>query len=286
MMKKSMQIVLMTFVLAMVAAVSAGIASAEVKFGMVPRLSPAELHRIYDPLAEYLTREIGEKVTIVIPKDFNAYNEAVRTGKMDIGFANPLIYVKAKAKTNIEPLVLSAWKKDGTRLRGVIVVRKDSGITNLQDLKGKKIAFVEKDSGAGYIFQMFLMSKAGLNVRKDITVLPFTKRHDAVIMDVYNKKADAGGVRDDEIEKLKDKIDISQLRIVGYTDYFPNWPVFATPKFNKATAAKIRAALLKLKPNDPKNENIIGAASLTGFIPTSDSDFDSLEQAAKITGAL
>jgi phosphonate transport system substrate-binding protein len=286
MMKKSMQVILMTFVLAMVAATSAGIASAEIKFGMVPRLSPAELHKLYDPLAEYLSKEIGEKVAIVIPKDFNAYNEAVRTGKIDIGFANPLIYVKARAKTNIEPLALSAWKKDGTRLRGVIVVRKDSGITKLQDLKGKKISFVEKDSGAGYIFQMFLMSRAGLDVHKDITVLPFTKRHDTVIMDVYNKTADAGGVRDDEVEKLKGKIDISQLRIVGYTDYFPNWPVFATPKFNKATAAKIRAALLKLKPNDPKNESILGAASLTGFIPTSDNEFESLQQAAKVAGAL
>ena len=49
---------------------------------------------------------------------------------------------------------------------------------------------------------------------------------------------------------------------------------------------KIKAALLKLKPNDPQSEKILGAARLTGFAPVADKDYDELRKAAKVAGAL
>jgi len=239
-------------------------AAAEIRFGALPRLSPAELQDMYSPLAEYLGKETGEKVTIVVPKDFEAFKAAVKAGRVDIAFANPLIYVQVKEKSNIEPLALSSEVKSGTRFRGIIIVRKDSGFSTLQDLKGKKFIFVDKD----------------------ISLLPFAKKHDNVTAAVFNKTVDAGGIREDEMDKAKDKLDISQLRIVAVTDYFPNWPLFATAKLNPGLAAKIKAALLKLKPNDPQNEKILGPARLTGFVPVSDKDYDDLRKAAKIAGAL
>lgn len=259
---------------------------AEIRFGTVPRLSAAELQAMYAPLAEYLSRETGEKVTIVVPKDFPAFTEAAKTGQMDIGFTNPLLYVQIRDGADIQPLALSSEVKSGTRLRGIIVVRKDSGIERIQDLKGKKFVFMAKGSPAGYLFQLLLLSKAGMDPKKDITILPFAKRHDKVVEAVFNKTADAGGIREDELEKVKDQIDISQLRIVGYTDYFPNWPFFSTSKLKPETAAKVRAALLKLKPNDPNNEKILGPARLTGFVPVTDREYDDLRAAAKIAGGL
>ncbi len=263
-----------------------GIASAEIKFGTVPRLSAAELQIMYAPLAEYLSSEIGEKVSIVVPKDFNAYKEAAKSGQFDIGFSNPLIYVEVKQSADIEPLALSSEVQSGTRLRGIIIVRKDSGITKLQDLRNKKLSFMDKDSPAGYMFQMLLLNKIGFDIHKDFTVLPFAKRHDKVIMSVLDKTADAGGIREDELEKMKDKTDLSQLRIIGYTEYFPNWPFFAGPKLKKGTMEKVRAALLKLRPNEPQSVKILEPARLTGFIPVSDKEYDSLRSATKVVGSL
>jgi phosphonate transport system substrate-binding protein len=261
-------------------------ASAEIKFGILPRLSAVEMSQMFSPLADYLTKETGEKVSLVIPKDFDAFKNMVKAGQVDIAFANPLIYVELRKAASLEPLALSSEPKSGTRFRGIIIARKDSGIEKLQDLKGRKLIFVDKDSAAGYIFQMLLLSKAGLDVKKDFVQLPFAKKHDNVTMAVFNKAADAGGIREDDLDKMKDKVDLSQLKIVGYTDYFPNWPVFASPKLNKATAAKIQAALLKLKPNDPQSDAVLGAARLTGFVPVSDKDYDNLRKAAAVAGAL
>lgn len=264
----------------------AGPAAAEIRFVTVPRANTAELQAMFAPLIDYLMRETGEKVTLVIPKDFDGVTEAVRTGKAEIGFVNPLIYVQLKAVVNIEPLALSSEVKSGTRLRGIIIVRKDSGVSKLQDLKGKKFSFVEEDSPAGHLFQKLLLSKAGFNVRTDIVMLPFAKTHENVVMAVFNKTADAGGVREEQLDKMKGSLDTSQLKIVGYTDYFPNWPFFAAPGLKKETADRVRAALLKLKPNDPQSEKIIGPARLTGFIPVTDKEYDDLRTAARLVGAL
>lgn len=266
--------------------ISQGTVWGEIKFGMLPRLSAIELYGMFNPLADYLSRETGEKVSLVIARDFEAFKEAVRAGQLDFAFANSLIYVQLKKDINLEPLALSSEPMSGTRFRGIIITRKDSAITNLQDLKGKKLIFVDKDSAAGYIFQMLLLSKAGFDVHKDFVTLPFAKKHDNVTMAVFSKAADAGGIREDDLDKMRGKVDLSQIRIIGYTDYFPNWPVFSMPKLNKATEAKIRAALLKLKPNDPQSEKVLSAARLTGFVPVADRDYDDLRKAAKIAGAL
>jgi len=263
-----------------------GVATAEIKFGILPRLSAVEMTTMFNPLADYLSKETGEKVTLVIPKDFDAFKETVKAGQVDIGFSNPLIYVQLKKDVNIDPLALSSEIKGGIKFRGIIVARKDSGIEKLQDLKGKKLIFVEKDSAAGYIFQMLLLSKAGMDVQKDFTLLPFAKKHDNVMMAVFNKAADAGGIREDDFDKMKDKVDLSQMKIIGYSDYFPNWPLFATPKLAKGAEAKIKAALLKLKPNDPRSEAVLGAAKLNGFVAISDKDYEELRKAAKVAGAL
>lgn len=84
---------------------------------------------------------------------------------------------------------------------------------------------------------------------------------------------------------MKDKVDLSQIRVVAYTDYFPNWPVFSTPRLSGVTAAKIRAALLKLKPNEAEAEKILSAAKLSGFVPVTDRDYDELRKASKLVGA-
>jgi len=262
-----------------------GNALAEIRLGILPRLGAVELYLMFKPLAEYLTTEMGEKVSIVIPRDFDAFKEGVRSGNIDIGFANPLIYVQLRKKMALSPLVVASEQKGGTKFRGVIIVRNDSGINNIRDLRGKKCIFVDRDSAAGYLFPMMLLNKSGIDFRKDITILPFAKRHDNVALAVINRAADAGGMREDDLKEMKSKVDLSKIKIVGYTDFFPNWPFFASPRLAGEMVHKIKEALIKLKPHDSLAAKILAPARLVGFEPISDMDFEELRQAAQLVGA-
>jgi phosphonate transport system substrate-binding protein len=240
---------------------------------------------MFTPLQEYLSQEVGEQLSLVITKDFDEFTRVVMAGQVDLGFANSLIYVQIKKQVDIKLLVLSLEPLAGAKFRGIIIARKDSNINNIEDLKGKKLSFVDESSLAGYMAQMLLLHNAGMDIHKDFTRLPFAKKHDKVAYSVLIKLADAGGMREDDFGKLKYPVDNKQLKIVAYTDYFFNWPVFATPRLNKETAKKIKAALLKLSLKSPQYEKILGSAKLEGFITVKDQDYDGLRKAAKIVGA-
>ncbi|HWR71751.1 MAG TPA: phosphate/phosphite/phosphonate ABC transporter substrate-binding protein [Nitrospirota bacterium] len=260
-------------------------APAEITMGVLPRLDPMELYDMFTPLAEHLSRETGEKVRLVIPKSFDDFKAMMRSNLVDLGFSNPLVYVQIRKERDIEPLAVASEPKGGTRFRGIIIARKDSGIRTIKDLREKKLIFVERDSAGGNIFQMLTLTRAGLDIRRDFTILPYAKRHDTVIMAVYNRAADAGGIREDDLGKLRGKVDLSQLTIIAKTDYYSNWPLFAMPRLSKEKAAKIRKALLALTPDSSKARAIVGPASLTGFAPISDRDYDLLREAARLVGA-
>lgn len=271
---------------AIIAVMSAADAGADIRVGILPRLNPVDMYTMFKPFADYLSRETGEQTTLVIPKDFEAFKTMVRSGQMDVGFANSIIYIQLRQEALIEPLAVAAEKMAGTKFRGIIIARKDSGIKGIRDLKGKTLVFVEKSSAAGYLFQMMLLQKAGLDIRRDFTLLPFAKTHANVALAVLNRMADAGGIREDDFEKMRSKMDISQFAIVGYTEFFPNWPVFAGPALNKEAAARIRSALLKLRRSDPRTDAVLGPAQLAGFAPVSDREYDRLRQAARLVGEL
>ena len=80
---------------------------AEIKFGLLPRLPEKQLLEMFTPLAQYLEKETGMKVTLVIPKDFDTYTQQAIAGGFDIGFTNPNIYIDIKkAVPQVEPLAI------------------------------------------------------------------------------------------------------------------------------------------------------------------------------------
>jgi phosphate/phosphite/phosphonate ABC transporter binding protein len=256
-------------------------AAEEIRLGVLPRLSATELTAMFTPLTERLSRATGKKVVLVIAKDFDTFEKQVRDGELDLGFANPLVYVQLKKERDLTPLALGAEKKGGTRFRGILVVRKDSGLSDVAALKGKKLIFVDADSLGGYISQALLLKKQGFDLARDFVQLPYAKKHDNVVMAVVNKAADAGGIREDDLDKLKGKIDLSQVKILAYTEYFPNWALFASPRLAPASRDEVKAALLKIGSGDP----VLEAAKLTAFVPVADKDYDGLREAARTVGA-
>lgn len=253
----------------------------DIRLGVLPRLSATELTAMFSPLAEHLSRATGRKVVLVLAKDFDTFQKQVRDGELDLAFSNPLIYVQLKKDIDLAPLALAAEKKGGTKFRGIFVARKDSGLTDVAGLKGKKLIFVDEDSLGGYIAQALFLKKQGFDLEKDFVRLPYAKKHDNVTMAVFNKAADAGGIREDDLDKMKDKIDVSQLKVLAYTEYFPNWPLFATPRLQGGARDSVKAALLKLAGGDAALES----AKLTAFVPVADKDYDGLRDAAKAVGA-
>lgn len=260
---------------------AAGVA-AEIKLGLLPRLPEKELLEMFTPLARHLEKETATKVTVVIPKDFDAYTKQAIAGEFDIGFTNPLIYVQIKkAVQQAEPLALASEPGVGTKLKGVFIVVNESPIKSIKDLKGKKVSFVDPGSAAGYVAQMLELKKVG--IKKEDVAIAFAGKPPAVGVAVRDGKADAGGMPESVFKRLPFEF---MLRVVGKTLDLPNWPVHTTKKTDKSTTAKVRDALLKLKPKTADADKVLTKAGLEGFVPTTDKDFDPMRDAAEAAGVL
>lgn len=267
------------------AAAAPSAARAEIVFGLLPHMAASELTEQYTPLADYLSKQVGEKVTLLVPKDYDAFKAAVKEGKIDVAFSNPAVFLQLKG-AGVTPLALVAAPKVGTRFRGILIARKGTGIETVRDVKGKKVVFVDASAAGGRIFQIHLLNRAGLDVKKDFVSLPWAKRHDNVILAVANGEADVGATREDDLEKMAGKVDVTKLKVIGYTDYFPNYVVFSAAKLDAGRTEKVRAALLRLKPNGAEALSLLSAAKFAGFVPTVEKDFASLLEAMKLADAL
>ncbi|MFN7094454.1 MAG: PhnD/SsuA/transferrin family substrate-binding protein, partial [Burkholderiales bacterium] len=76
-----------------------------------------------------------------------------------------------------------------------------------------------------------------------------------------------------------------KFRKLGKSDPIPNWPIFIAKTMDTAMAAKLKTALLKLKPGDLQTIKILAPARIDGFVPTTDKEFAVMIEAAKAAGA-
>lgn len=256
--------------------------AAELKFGLLPRLSEKEMVEGFTPFAKHLEKELGVKVTLVVPKDFDTWTKEAKAGAYDIAYTNPYLYVVVKKDVKVaEPLVIASEPEIGNQLYGTIIVKKDSPIKTIADLKGKTIAATDPGSAGAYLVQMLMLQEA--KIKKDDVKLIFEKKRDPVADAVLAGKADAGFVRDDDVEKLKAGAD--KFRKLGVSKAIPNWTIFIAKKIDPALASKIKETLLKLKPGDLKSIAVLAPARINGFVPTSDKEFAVMIEAAKAAGA-
>lgn len=256
--------------------------AAELKFGLLPRLAEKEMVEGFTPLAKYLEKELGVKVTIIVPKDFDTWTKDAKAGAYDIAYTNPYQYVVVKkAVKDAAPVVIASEPEIGKELFGTIIVKKDSPVKSIAELKGKTVAATDPGSAGAYLVQMLMLQKAGL--KKDDVKLIFEKKRDPVADAILAGKAEAGFVRDDDVEKLKAGGD--KFRRLGKSDAIPNWVIFTGKKMDAAMAAKLKAAMTKLKPGDLQSIKILAPAKIDGFVPTTDKEFNVMIDAAKAAGA-
>lgn len=277
-MKKSLLVLLLLAVLV----VPFDSFAAELKFGLLPRLTEKEMVEGFTPLAKYLEKELGLKVTLVIPKDFDTWTKDAKAGVYDIAYTNPFQYVIVKkAVKDAVPIVIASEPEIGKELFGTIIVKKDSPVKSIADLKGKTVAATDPGSAGAYLVQMLMLQKAGL--KKDDVKLIFEKKRDPVADAILAGKAEAGFVRDDDVEKLKAGAD--KFRKLAKSDPIPNWVIFSAKKMDPAMASKLKAALTKLKQGDLQSIKILAPAKIDGFVPTADKEFNVMIDAAKAAGA-
>ena len=259
-------------------------ADQEVTFAMLPQMSVTEVYKCWSPILEYLEKETGIHFNQVYPKDFSEHVAMCREGKIDFAYSNPMTYIKMSPRKDLRAsghkAILLALEPQGATFYGEFIVRVDNeNIKTIADIKGKNGWVVGYDSAGGFTFQYDYALMKGIDLEKDcnLTVAEGNKQG-KVVTAVFNHLADFGCVRSGMLEKMKDRVDLGQLRVLAKTDSYPSWVFSAQDKVDPQIVAKITQALLKIPADVLEKANLPG--KVKGFQVTTDADLDSMRKLA------
>lgn len=257
-----------------------------ITYAYLPQYAHTESFQRHHLLVEYLAGETGLAIRQVFPETFDDHVKMFGQGKIDISFSNPFIYVKLANRFGAKALARIIEEDGRAEFRGQIIARKDNRkIKSIKDCRGKSWVAVDPSSAGGYLFALGHFVDHGLNLR-DFRELTFAGgRQENVILGVYAGLYELGSIREGALDVVKDKIDISQIKIVDTSRWYPGWVYAYSPRLSREVTDKLRDALLRLDyKNDPRHREILDAAKFIGLVSSDDPDFHPIRELSKKVG--
>ena len=254
-----------------------------IKMGFVPLKNSEKLVEDLKPISDYLSERLGVKVEAFTASNYIGVVEGLGSGSVDFGIIPPFSSLLAQKQSSAKPILTSKGKTGKPGYTAELYVRKDSGIKSLQDVKGKKVAFVDPSSSSGYIYPGAMLVEAGLNLDKDISY-QFSGGHDKSLQLLLNKDVDViatfDGVEDRYAKDFPQaKTDIQKL---ATSEMIPGIMVTASSKMDKELQEKLEKALRDVE-NDPKMKELFTKMfSITGFTDVDQDAYKKVEATAKV----
>ena len=250
--------------------------------GRLPYINLTWMKTSHEPLMEYLQREIGVKdARLVTAKDYKGILDSLSRGTIDFAWLSAITYSRYHQQYRLIPLVKTG-KGDITSYHGIFITRRDSGIKDLKDIKGKRLAFVDPESSSGYVFPLALLQKEGIDPTKDCTEVVFLKKHDEVVKQVLSRGVDVGACLEEApVLHGKGKLP-EEIFILGKSEPIPADPLVCRQDLSPVLQKKIRDALLKITSGSPLSKELLAKEfGIDCFLPASDVDYNSVKQVLK-----
>jgi phosphonate transport system substrate-binding protein len=156
-------------------------AGREYVFAIHPLHNPVRLFEVYGPLIEYLNRNIpGTTFRLEASRNYEEFENKLYSRQFDFALPNPYQTLNSLG----HGYHVIAKMGDDYKFTGIILVRRDSGIKKVTDLKGKKVSYPARTALAATMMPQYYLQTHGLDVNRDIENL-YVGSQESSIMNVY-----------------------------------------------------------------------------------------------------
>lgn len=231
--------------------------------GIVPQQSASELARVWIPVLGALSERAGLSLRFATAPDIPAFEKRLAAGAYDVAYMNPYHYSVFAQK----PGYVAFAKEKGRRLRGLVVVRKDSMIKDMKELAGQQIAFPAPAAFAATVLVRAEFERMG------VPITPvFVKSHESVYLNVAQRQIEAGGGIVRTLQTMDAPVR-DELRVLWQTkDYTPH-AFAAHPRVPAADLQALRAAMLTAD-SDPRMRSVLEGIGFKGFDAAQDAEWN------------
>ena len=254
-----------------------------IKMAIVPFLETQRLVRGMQSLADELSKETGLKYTGEVPTSYAAVVEAMCADRVDVGWVSPLAYILANKQCGADMSLVSVTRQ-GTSYRGIVIARADSGLTRLDDLRGKRFAWVDPGSTSGYLFPRALVQERGLVPDTAFSQQIFAGGHDKVALAVLQGQVEGGAMAKDVLPRLSSVYPtaVEEIRVLEETPDIPNDGVAFRKGLPPEIVQKTSEALLRISAREDGQKLFEEAIGTRGVAPTTDAAYEPVRRAASV----
>jgi phosphonate transport system substrate-binding protein len=256
---------------------AAGDTQPPLRFGVVSFYNPRLMYLKYQPLVDYLSVQTGRRWELVVSASYDPTVVSLCSGTVAAAYLGPFCYVRAHEQCGAEPVVRLQTHGMST-YQAYIMVRQDSPITSLEELRGKRVGFGAPESTSSHLVPRAMLMRAGLSPGKDV-ICEYLEHHERAARSALLGDVAACAVRD----IVGDKFLHRGLRVLARSDPIPNFPVVVAPGAPPEVRGALLRALVTLPHVDPRIAATISSWDeelSAGFAPATDVEYRGIRQLA------
>jgi phosphonate transport system substrate-binding protein len=236
--------------------------------------------------AKVLARRIGRPVDVRATPGYSELLETLLDGDAEFAWLPPAVYVRAEDLAGVVPL-LAGIRANRAKFRGALFVPKQSSLRSLTDLRGRKVAWVDRNSCAGYLFPRLLLEQQGRDPDHFFSAESHLGTHGSVVDAVERGEADVGATfvhqEGDEEQIVGSGWGLSgeaqRMRIIATTEPIPSDALVAVAATSVEMRSRFTDSVATLHESNDGQKALRRLFGVARFEPTLPSRYASVRDA-------
>lgn len=276
----------------------------ELTFGIIPAENASGVVERYTPLTDYLTRQLGVKVTLRVANDYAAVIEGQRAGNIHIASYGSASFARALITgVKIDAFAIDVNADGSKGYYSVFYVKKNSPYRTFEDLKGKNLGLVDPNSTSGNNVPRFTLDQKGIDPETYFSKVVFTGSHENAVLALAQGTVDvaANAWTDDSDSYLMRMLTKGMLKnadgtLMKYEDFriilksepILNGPLAVPSDMPADLKAKIADAFFNVRSRDKAAADKIydGKLDREGWAPAKTEDWKPVVDLVKFVDSL
>jgi phosphonate transport system substrate-binding protein len=254
--------------------------------GLLPEHNLFSQKKRYEPLADYLSERLQARVELIILSRYGNIIENFLSNDLEGAFFGSFTGALAQRALAVEALARPEYADGTSTYHGLLFVRRDSGITSAEAMRGKRFAFVDKATTAGWLLPLhYFKTHCVDDHRSWLKEAYFTGSHEGAIYDVLDRRADIGAAKNTVFRRLagSDPRVSDELIILARSPDVPENALCVREDLGDALKTRLKETLLDMH-QDKEGREILSVFGALRFIPTTEEDYHVVFEFAETIG--
>lgn len=227
---------------------------------------------------DYVSKKVGVRFVVVPSIGYEKSIKKLKEGDIDAGiFGSAPAFISFREGI-AEPIARPEIRKSSVYY-GYWMTLKESGLKKIEDFKGKRFAYVDPYTSAGYLFPRAAVKGKGFDPDNFFGTVKFSKTHEAAIQMLLNGSVDGCAAKDTAYKKFIDtNIELKdRINIIEVAGPFPERTLTISKRIDQGIRKKVKETMLKMD-SDPEGKKVLAETGRSRYVETTSDDFAAIEK--------